>query len=81
MHFSHLLIITFHEEGCKCLPFVWRDITAFYEDILPTPIPESRWLGHIESQNIPWIYCNLLRGHKIKSQRGKPKLSKMTFHK
>jgi hypothetical protein len=79
LHFTDLLIIryiTFLKEGCNCLPFVWRDSTAVYEDILPTPVPESRWLRHIESQNIPRIHCNLLRGHEIRSQKTKAKLSK-----
>lgn len=47
------------------IPFIWRHSTAVYEDILSTPIPETRWLRHIESQNITWIHSNLSRGHKV----------------
>jgi hypothetical protein len=54
-----------------CLPFIWRHGTAVYEDILPTPISETRWFGHIESQDIPWIYSNLLNGAKLKDTKEK----------
>jgi len=60
--------------GVMCLPFIRGHGTAVYKDILSTPISETRWFGHIESQDIPRIYSNLLRGSKVKRYKGKKHL-------
>ncbi|BAS72096.1 Os01g0360333 [Oryza sativa Japonica Group] len=46
-------------------PFIWRHSSAFYEDVLPTTVSETRWLRHIKSQYIPGIHCNLLNPNCI----------------
>jgi hypothetical protein len=61
-----------HFLSIKCVrpaPFIWRHSSAFYEDVLPTTVSETRWLRHIKSQYIPGIHCNLLKAEMLNPKK------------